>query len=478
MLNQIADQLKTHRFVWYGPRALECWGLGPFLSIDAVFCCDYGQDVIEQATKMEASLFSFEQQTGVREKWDNFSVGRLFTGKTAEDVKRYFVDQQTTTHVIAFAAAPALEEFAASHPDRINVLAVPVTLKEQLDDKIYLRNHLHSLGIEPLPAEVSVLADVQFEALVRKFGLPFVVQFPIGASGSGTYFIHSADDLEHLRQNYHLDSQITVAKYIDGPSLSIHVTIVGGKIVLSYPTVQLVGLPECAPKDGVYCGSDFFSMQQFPNSLFATLFDQSYKIGVWLRGQGYRGVFGIDFLAQGEQVYPIEINPRYQASTDILGQVEAGNGEVPLTLLPLLEFMDIEVDDGWFWRADPLVLDRHIRDAVYPGPVDAAHIWLYNIENKDCVVRGELKPGVYTFAVGQLEYLRDGLSLMDCVSADEFIIACGVPDSGTLIKQGAMILQVQARKSVLDLDTGRLNPWAAAICEQIYRTLDLSTEAM
>lgn len=469
-LNRIRQKLMPANFAWYGPRAIECAGLQQIVPLRAVLCCDDGQDVRQLARQVGATLVSVEQQTGRREAWNNFSLGKLFGSGLVEQVERHVQAQDLPVQVIAFATTTELAEFANVHAERVSVLGVRPSLKMRLDDKIYLRYNLSRLGLKILPGEVAGLATVDFNTLSAEYGLPLVVQLPLASSGNDTQLVANQREFLALQQRQP-HSLAIISQHFDGLPLNVQVTILDDALVFSSPSMRLVGLPNCTPRPGVFCGDDFFAVQQLPKPTLGMIFEQSTRLAHWLKSQGYRGLCGLDFLWWQDSLYPVKINPCFQASTALSTQIELENNIVPLSVLHLLHFLNEPVGAEDVQRHAPFFSARP--DAIYPGPVNAAQLWLYNRAAHDCTVRGKIRPGIYQLAGNTLQFVREGFSLAEVAAADEFAVTGGVPFPETVVAAGAPILQVQTRRPLLDVETQQLNTWAAAVCDRIYQQLDM-----
>lgn len=89
-------------------------------------------------------------------------------------------------------------------------------------------------------------------------------------------------------------------------------------------TRQLVGEPFCHAASFAYCGSIG------PIEASTAVQHQLTRLGEALAiGAGLRGVFGVDLLLDGDQAWPVEVNPRFTAS------VEALERSFGCSLLPL-----------------------------------------------------------------------------------------------------------------------------------------------
>ena len=87
----------------------------------------------------------------------------------------------------------------------------------------------------------------------------------------------------------------------------------GRNAVLAGVTVQLIGRPEFHAGPFCYCGSIG------PLEPDATEHDQWQRIGAALAQDfGLRGLFGVDAVLSEGRVFPVEVNPRYTASVEVL----------------------------------------------------------------------------------------------------------------------------------------------------------------
>jgi len=65
------------------------------------------------------------------------------------------------------------------------------------------------------------------------------------------------------------------------------------------------------------------------------------KVGLYMGSKGFLGIFGMDFLLNGDEVLALEINPRFQGSTMLLSLLQADRGEIPLAALHVMQFMGL-----------------------------------------------------------------------------------------------------------------------------------------
>jgi hypothetical protein len=463
--DQLIDLLEAHEFAWFGQRALDCIGLDKFLRFDAIICCDYGLDTEAISSETGATLISLEQDTMVRENWTNASLAKLLEGDIVSRVSAALVTREHELDILAYCSTKGIEELARLSGGHVRILAVPTLIKQFFDNKIRFRRMLPSIGIEPVPGEVKNLEAVEFAETKRQYATPFVVQFPIGAGGFQTYFISSETELELLKKSC-TDEEVIVAQYIDGMAPNINAVVLDRDVLLSYPSAQLIGVQECTSLPAGYCGNDFSAASYLPESVMQAMYEQTRKLGGWLRQRGFRGLFGVDFVTDGSAVYPVEVNPRFQGSTQVLTQCQVMKDEIPLALAHVLQILE----QG---KSIPILSSRLISLYEEPSPLRGGQIILHSKEPTSTVVRGILYPGIYTFESGRPIYHRQGLSLADCRNADEFVLTCAIPRQGTRVEPRAPLLKIQTVRQILDTTTRFLQPWASTICQWAYNALAL-----
>jgi predicted ATP-grasp superfamily ATP-dependent carboligase len=102
-------------------------------------------------------------------------------------------------------------------------------------------------------------------------------------------------------------------RYAEGVSCSAVFVAAGGEARLVGVTRQLIGAPWTGASGYKYCGS------VGPMAISAQVHGQFAALGSHLaREFQLEGLFGVDAVFNGATVWPIEINPRYPASAEVL----------------------------------------------------------------------------------------------------------------------------------------------------------------
>lgn len=148
---------------------------------------------------------------------------------------------------------------------------------------------------------------------------PLVVQLPFGSGGSKT-FLFTKDNYENLTKNL-LDNEIyIVSKYIK-KNIPYNINCVIGKdnCIIFPPSIQDLDINEKIEYiDSFY---DIDISKDMENKFYK----YTSKICNKLKNIGYIGVFGIDYIYANNELYFIEINPRFQGSSRKLDKILVDN---------------------------------------------------------------------------------------------------------------------------------------------------------
>jgi hypothetical protein len=181
--------------------------------------------------------------------------------------------------------------------------------------------------------------------------------------------------------------------------------------------------------------------------------------------QGFLGIFGMDFLLNGDEVLALEINPRFQGSTMLLTLLQVDRGEVPVAILHVMQFMDLVPD---FPQAALEQLRRR-----YRSPYSGAHLIVHSLQDKPFRIEHNLKAGIHTLKGGTIKRLRNGTTYRDLENPDECCIIDNLPLPKTKIFKEARLAMIQTNKSILDSNLQQLGSHTADFVDALqgrYRT--------
>lgn len=453
-------ELGFSNVVWMGIRAGDYKKFESFMPVHGIISGYFGTD---SAFFREKILYSYEEQARIRRDWNTTDFGQEVFSQLEKLNPRILV--------VPYCSNQSLEDFV-SLSGRDALLAAPkINLKNFFDGKLRVKKILGGKGIvrrvpqETINPEDSGSEDKLEDRIKRvfdTFGAPIVVQLSCGASGSGTYF---ADSPEFVREivSSHRQCPVELMKYISGKSLNINAVILDSGIILSQPSVQIIGQKECTPLNFGYCGNDFGS-GNLTEETKKEISQTTEKIGAWMRSFGYRGIFGVDYLLSQpeQQLYFTEINPRFQGSTTLLTERQLQNGYLPISFFHLLPFLGCGIpasEVGYYNRMF--------------GEFKASQILLHNLEKGDCLVRKELLSGVYTLDENSLKYVAPANSLQKNLLPGQFVITGDIVTPGTTVLHDADALcRILTPESVLD-EKGKLLPKFREIAKRVYENIEL-----
>lgn len=433
-------------------------GLDQFCPAEAVTCLDNGKELELLGERSGTCFYSMEKQTGRRVRPSNQCIEETLAA-LLPTLRPLMQKRNGVPWVLVTPyKCRTLEAFAGENG---HAALVPLPgVCDLLNRKRNLFAGLDALNLPRIPGRWTTLPACRYAELAAEFGARFVAQLDSGISGSGTAIIASADEFESAAAKFG-QSPAWVAPYAGNVSLNVNGLALEGGTVVCAPSVQLVGRAACGAAPGAYCGNDYTAASGLSRDMINLIIEQTGRIGGWIATLGYRGIFGLDFVLdeRTSKPYPVDLNPRWQGSTALLTQAEAMEGRLPLAAA------DIACRLGLIGE-DEILRSR----AESPAAVEGAQLVLRWNHPQWGVVKGDLKPGVYTFEP-EFSYRRPGVSIADCRLPGEALLTGGVPRSGALIAPGAYLIRISTRRTVLAADSVTLIPGLAKGIDEVVNAL-------
>ncbi len=213
-----------------------------------------------------------------------------------------------------FAYAYSFNEAVQSHVIGLNSF----DLLDCLSDKIRCRYVLDNI-INAIPFVTLRGSDCTFANISKYFSdaTDYVLQKVHSSGGEGTYHITKLTEFPYdfIIDN---DAEYLVSPYLnDSISLNTHIAIVDEKVLFFPPSVQIITEIN---NQLLYQGADFICYTTLPEKIKQTVKKISIDIGKFLCKKGYKGILGIDYLLKDESLFFMEINPRFQASSQLVNK--------------------------------------------------------------------------------------------------------------------------------------------------------------
>ena len=109
-----------------------------------------------------------------------------------------------------------------------------------------------------------------------------------------------------------LESCWYLQERIAGESAAAAFVAAAGSAVFLGATSQRIGRAHGGEATFAYAGSTY------PAQVFSDAEEAMRRVGTIAARAGVVGVFGVDFIVHGDEAWPIEVNPRYTASMEVL----------------------------------------------------------------------------------------------------------------------------------------------------------------
>lgn len=422
---------------------------------------------IESIRKSGVEVFCLEEILGKKPRGKRNPGTLLKNKKAREFIKRN--SPSAPPVLILYKSSPYIDRLCRQNG--WIAAANPAGLFKRFNNKVFFKRVFEKLGIPTIPGRIVSFKNLQSSSLFKEFPGGFVVQKPVSGGGGGTFFIKSKSDFKKTLDTLKSDSEVlpgtrlNVTRFIEGYSPSVTAcTTKHGVLVLS-PQLQLIDIPEVhsqAKGNGVFCGHDWSAAKKIPTEHAEEMINYAKKVGRYLTTEGYRGVFGLDFLIDKKsgEVFPVEINPRllgvYPTSTMVQQEVK----EPPLLMFHVLEFV------GTSYKPDIIRLNN-----LFKKPKSGAHIFLY-APFKPCKL-SPLNSGVYKIVKKDLVFVRPGFSLEHLLSAEEFLVVDGTVNKQRIMRKAGPLRMLRiVTKSGISAKNGRaLNFLGQTVVRAVYKSL-------
>lgn len=175
--------------------------------------------------------------------------------------------------------------------------------------------------------------------------LQFIVQAPVSSGGAGT-FILNRKNAQYLLAALDKRAKYLVSVYhTNNISVNIHVIIYEHKIDYFPASIQIVREVSTENKL-MYKGADFIAYRRICPELREQFEKQVEKVAERLKQLGYRGVCGIDAIMHDGRVNILEVNGRFQASTELINRAMLHRGYKSIQELNYEAFFETNSDEA------------------------------------------------------------------------------------------------------------------------------------
>ncbi len=428
--------------------------------------------------RQRADIFCLEHEKGKPFPEKTFNSALLLAHPLTRQFLKGLPDPK---HLLLYQNYPELEALAGK--EGWHLLSNPSSLRVKVGQRSFFKQMARGLKLPLIPGDihpVEVIHTHSYEHWEGTLGSKFVVQLPevVQGGGKGTFFIHSPSEYlllkERLKENTWRGAglkSVSLHRFVKSIPASMALCLTRHGLLLSGLQKQLIDLPYCGglAEDGVFCGHVWDDIP-WPSSITQKAREQALIIGEQLNSLGYKGIFGIDFLmdANHEQVYPLEINPRFTGAFPMLSLLYIKDEIIPMEVFHILEFLDIS------YRVDVEELNTR-----YALPVKGSHILLFLLSKGNRNAMNMPDAGLYEYdpQKERMVFLKGAFDYREIKNERQFIITDGPPlnTEETFASSDPLsrLCRLLFSFPVTDED-GLLKPHARRAVDWVYKEMGIS----
>lgn len=186
----------------------------------------------------------------------------------------------------------------------------------------------------------------------------FVIQGQVGAGGNNTYYIDTKEKFE--KYSNMCNHEYFISKFVE--HLPVNSTIIIGKYndVKLPSSVQLINLQDDSFK---YVGADFIYYQTLNEKIKEQMDRYNDIIAKIVKKLGYKGILGIDYIVDNDDnVYFMEINPRFQSSSFVISQYLAKYCSTTVAEMHYMAISDIYIGSNYIEKIDKSFVNCYKKD--------------------------------------------------------------------------------------------------------------------
>lgn len=244
------------------------------------------------------------------------------------------------------------------------------TLNNKMLCKLWLKESVPLLpSVQMFGAEVSLAKLEKHFSCVRAF----VIQPDFSSGGHNTYLLTAKNETGVLKK-LNPATLYTISPYKENAiPVNVHGIAYQDGFQLYPASIQLIQQKQ---DQLLYEGGDFLAPQMLPSRIRDRLYSTAERISERLVSVGYLGVYGIDLIVTENNIYFMEINPRFQASTPVLNYALQQQGRASIHQRCIEAFHNSHICGG---SRDMLELE--VKYSIFSYMYDEAnsqfskHIW-------------------------------------------------------------------------------------------------------
>lgn len=354
------------------------------------------------------------------------------------------------------------------------VLNNSASMNRKFEDKLSQAEVFNAYNLNFPAYKIVKLNNQKLEEITNnrpdEIGTPLcVVQINRAHTGSGTFFVKNEVDWDHILLN-HKGNEVKISDFIRGDSYTINGCVTKKGIFVAGLQYQITGIQELTHGEGSTVGNDFTYANRLEDGIKQKIFNMAKKVGEVMEEQGYRGLFGIDIVVDNHNVYLIEVNARQTANISLQTKLELIDNKIPLAVVNLAEWLDIEIEFEPSDKIEPLVGSQiFLRSRTDNFEIsENLKSGIYRLQSDNAA---RLKPDEDVINIDEekdkpLIWQREGYSVED-LNNDGFVLL--VQKIGNKRNSFDEIARMQFDKGIILVQNGKtiISPWVLEAMREI-----------
>lgn len=312
----------------------------------------------------------------------NFFIDNINKLLEKSAIKLFFYSHNLAEQIIA--KAPSLEQYVVNKYNK--------EFYQFIENKTY--SHLWASNIMPVIDFKEMFGlECSYQNISKYFKNHkiFIIQENHSSGGKGTFLLTKENEMQVLESLDKYKCYKISPYYENSFSVNVHLLITSKDISILQPSIQII---EKIDNNLLYKGADFISYQLISSSIQNNINNFARKIGNSLSNMGYEGICGVDLLIYNEDVFFMEINPRFQASSILINRALSDNNLPDLQtivyniyknsysneILKKLESIQIQYSTLSFYQNSNSKINSYMLNLFEKKP---KHVDKVIVENKD-----------------------------------------------------------------------------------------------
>jgi hypothetical protein len=327
LFRDVSAKLGHRRLVWAGIRGDDAEPLADLPQFEGAYTI-----INAYSRRLSVDSKAYEDLTGIRVDLETWDIDdHLGASETATFRRVMLQALAVPSALLPYRPSSFLSAIWFARRDRCLNIGLFGGHQAAFEHKPWVETSLAALGVRTIPwTYVADEEQLRTEEMLRRG--PLILRRSRTSGGEG---IVRVDDAGQARLQWPrvAEAFVSVAPFLSGGvPVNVGATAWRDGVTVHYPSVQLIGIPDCVTRPFGYCGNDYGLAKDLDRAVLDQVESATVTIGNWLRSYGYRGTFGVDFLVHDGVPLFTEINPRFQGSTHASCKLAIDAGESCLML--------------------------------------------------------------------------------------------------------------------------------------------------